>query len=133
MVLESLGHSLSESDIRHRCGHTVVGMRLNQIAKGLADIPVVVEYKDVWGPADLIDAARLGTNPIVGLDLRMVDGIFAFHAVVIVGVAAEQVRVHDPRYPKGPRSIGRNAFEAAWRAADREAVVILPEPMSLAI
>jgi ABC-type bacteriocin/lantibiotic exporter with double-glycine peptidase domain len=82
---------------------------------------------------DVIDAVHSGLNPIVGIDLRPVDGIFAFHAVVIARITAHRVSVHDPQYTSGPRSIGLNTFESAWYAAGHEAVIIAPEPMKLVI
>jgi len=133
MVLTDLGYPLTEADIRNLCGHTSLGMRLNQISDGLKDIPVMVEYHSAWSIDALFDAIRAGTAPVVGIDLRLVEGIFAFHAVVVVDVTAEQVRVLDPRYPKGPRQIGLGTFESAWTAAGCEAVIFLPEPMRLAL
>jgi len=128
MVLTSLGHRLSETDIRHRCAHTALGMRLNQVASGLEDLPVDVQHQVDWGLDDLADAVRAGSFPIVGIDLRPVDGTFAFHAVVAVNISTDQVVVHDPLHDEGPRSIGISAFEAAWSAADRETVIIRPGP-----
>lgn len=64
--------------------------------------------------------------PIVGIDLRPIEGIFAFHVVVVVGITSDQIMVHDPLYPAGPRSIGQLAFKAAWNAADREVLIIAP-------
>lgn len=48
MVLTGLGHPLTEEDIRHRCGHLTLGMRLNQVTKGLSDLPVAVAYELEW-------------------------------------------------------------------------------------
>src|SRR2546425_10994099 len=45
MVLTDLGLSLAEAEIRHRCGHSKVGMRLNEVAGGLKDLPVAVGYE----------------------------------------------------------------------------------------
>ena len=129
MVLTSLGHPLTETDIRDRCAHTALGMRLNQVASGLEDLPLGVEHQLDWGLDDLADAVRVGVFPIVGIDLRPVDGIFAFHAVVVVNISTDQVVVHDPLHDEGPRSLGISAFEAAWSAADREAVVIRRRPI----
>jgi ABC-type bacteriocin/lantibiotic exporter with double-glycine peptidase domain len=133
MVLAHLGISLTEAEIRRRCGHTAAGMLLNEIANGLRDLPVAVAYETGCGTDDLIDAIHGGLNPIVGIDLRPVDGIFAFHAVVVAGITARQVSVYDPQYPRGPRSIGLNTFELAWYGADGELVIIGPEPLILAI
>jgi ABC-type bacteriocin/lantibiotic exporter with double-glycine peptidase domain len=96
MVLTGLGHPLTEVDIRDRCGQLTLGMRLNQVAKGLSDLPVAVAYELEWSLDDLVDAVRAGTNPVVGIDLRPVEGIFACHAVVIVGISDQHVLVHDP-------------------------------------
>ncbi len=128
MVLTSLGHRLNETDIRHRCGHTALGMRLNQVASGLEDLPIDVQHQLDWGLDDLADAVHADAFPIVGIDLRPVDGTFAFHAVVIVNISTDQVVVHDPLHDEGPRPIGISAFEAAWSAADREAVIIRRRP-----
>ena len=128
MVLTGLGHRLTETDIRHRCAHTAVGMRLNQVASGVEDLPVNVQHQLDCGLDDLDDAVRAGVFPIVGIDLRPVDGIFAFHAVVVVNISTDQVVVHDPLHDEGPRSIGISVFEAAWSAADRETVIIRAGP-----
>ena len=112
MVLTSLGHRLSETDIRHRCGHRALGMRLNQVASGLEDLPLDVQHQLDSGLDDLADAVRAGVFPIVGIDLRPVDGIFAFYSVV-VNISTDQVVVHDPLHDEGPRRIGISAFEGS--------------------
>jgi ABC-type bacteriocin/lantibiotic exporter with double-glycine peptidase domain len=108
MVLADLGHSLSEAEIRHRCGHEAAGMRLGKIASGLKDLPVTVEYHIDWGRDDLIDLVRAGVFPIVALDLRPVEGRDAYHAAVVVDVTSDQMVVHDPLQEKGPRTISRS-------------------------
>jgi ABC-type bacteriocin/lantibiotic exporter with double-glycine peptidase domain len=126
MVLEALGHTLTEAEIRQRCGHTKGGMRLNQVAGGLKDLPVIVEYHTDWSRDDLRDAIRQTPLPIVGVDLRLVDGIFAFHAVVVLDLIGDGVRVLDPL--QGERTLGLASFEAAWNNADHEVVVITHRP-----
>lgn len=133
MVLAGLGHVLSEADVRHRCDHTAAGLRLNRIAQGLADLPVVVRYESNWSLDDLRDVVRAGVTPIVGIDLRPVDGLFAFHSIVILDITAQRVTARDPLYQEGSRSIGLTTFDAAWNKADRDTVIILPDFMSLAI
>ena len=129
MVLAALGHDLSEAEIRLRCGYSRLGMRLNQMAAGLIDLPVAVEYHTNWNLDDLAEASRQSTFPIVGVDLRYVDGLFAFHAVVVVQVTGQQLTVHDPRFTHSPSNIGRAAFEKAWDSADRECLVIKSRPL----
>lgn len=93
-------------------------MRLNQVAAGLTDLPVAVEYHTDWGIDDLSDAARQSLFPIVGVDLRYIEG------VVIARVANELIVVHDPLYAQSPREIGLQAFAEAWEGADRECLTI---------
>jgi len=99
-------------------------MQLCKIADGLSDLPVIVEDQIDWGLDDLIDIVRAGVFPIVALDLRHVDGVFAFHAVVVVDRTQDSLVLHDPLHPPSSRAIGLPAFEAAWNAAEREAVTI---------
>lgn len=124
MALAALGFSLTESEIRSRCGHSGLGMRLNQVATGLADLPVEVEYHTDWNTDDLNEALRRSIFPIVGIDLRHVEGLFAFHAVIVANVTGEQMIVHDPLNAQSPRNISLRAFDEAWESADRECITI---------
>jgi len=124
MALASLGFALAESDIRSRCSHSGLGMRLNQVAPGLADLPVAVEYHTDWNMDDLSDAVRQSIFPIVGIDLRYIEGLFAFHAVVVANMTSEQIIVHDPLNAQTPRTISLRAFEEAREGADRECLMI---------
>lgn len=56
MALASLGFSFTESEIRSRCGHSGLGMRLNQVASGLTVLPLEIEYHTDWNTDDLDDA-----------------------------------------------------------------------------
>lgn len=124
MALAALGLQLNESEIRSECGHTPLGMRLNQVAGSLADLPVTIEYHTDWNLDDLHDAVCRSVYPIVGVDLRYVDGLFAFHALVIAAIASDRVSVHDPRDDRSPLILGRQTFAEAWEAADRECLTI---------
>jgi ABC-type bacteriocin/lantibiotic exporter with double-glycine peptidase domain len=122
MVLAGLGHVLPEPAIRTRCGYSKVGMRLNQVGSGLVDLPVVVQYHIDWSLDDIIEALRRPTFPIVGIDLRPVDEMFGFHALVLLSMSSSSVVVLDPNL--GTRTIGLSAFEIAWNEAEREAVTV---------
>lgn len=128
MALGGLDIALTEAEIRSRCGHKKAGMRLNQISSCLADLPVTVEYHLDWGLDDLSQTIRKSIFPIVGIDLRPIDGRFAFHAIVIVDVKSDHVLVHDPLQKTGFRPVGLIPFDAAWKAADRETVIIMISP-----
>ena len=64
-------------------------MQLNRIANGLRDIQVSVEYQIEWDLDELIHAVQRHEWPIAGLDLRPIEGVFAFHAVVVVNIKSE--------------------------------------------
>jgi ABC-type bacteriocin/lantibiotic exporter with double-glycine peptidase domain len=96
MILNSYGLQLDEVTIRSRCGHTSLGMRLNQLAKGLAELPVHIEYHTDWNMDDIKETLRRGVFVIAAVDLRFIDGINAFHAVVIAEVQSDLIVVHDP-------------------------------------
>lgn len=128
MVLAALGYALPEAEIRSRCGHAGLGMRLNQVAPGLADLPINAEYHTDWNIDDLAAAVRQSVFPIVGIDLRFVEGLFAFHALVIANVMSDQIIVHDPRHAASPRTISLRTFEEAWERADRECLVLEMQP-----
>ena len=91
MVLAGLGHALPESAIRTRCGYTKLGLRLSQVGSGLADLPVVVEYHIDWSLDDVNEALHRSTFPIVGIDLRPIEGTFGFHAVVVLSMSSSSV------------------------------------------
>ncbi|MGH9850049.1 MAG: hypothetical protein ACREBD_09325, partial [Blastocatellia bacterium] len=101
-----------------------LGMRLNQVASGLTDLPVEVEYHTDWSIDDLSDAVRRAAFPIVGVDMRYIDGLFAFHAVVAANIVSDRMVVHDPLNAQNPRVISLQAFEEAWESADRECITI---------
>lgn len=127
MALAALGLTLPEAEIRSRCGHTSLGMRLNQVAAGLSDLPLAVEYHTDWSLDDLDDAVCQSVFPIVGVDLRYVEGLFAFHAVVVANLTSRQLTVHDPQHAHRPRRISRQAFEEAWESAGRECLMLRRE------
>jgi len=126
MVLAGLGYAMTEAEVRSRCEHTSLGMRLSRVADGLSDLRLAVKYESDLSLDDLRDEMRSGATPIVGIDLRPIEGIFAFHSIVILDITAQRVTAHDPLYQEGSRSIGLTTFDAAWKGADRETVIILP-------
>ncbi len=130
MVLAALGFAFSEAEIRTRCGHSGLGMRLNQVAPGLANLPIKIEYHTDWNIDDLTAAVRQSVFLIGGIDLRFIEGLFAFHALVVADVRSDQVLVHDPRHAVSPQTISLRTFEDAWESADRECLILeIQQPM----
>lgn len=128
MVLESKGHALTEEAIRRRCKQSVVGLSLGDVVKGFSDLPIIVTVHNDWGFDDLRDETRQLNYPIVGIDLRAIDGRFAYHAVVITKIESDKVIVHDPEAGKGRRELNLATFFAAWKGAKQQVLMILSKP-----
>lgn len=120
MVLAYLGFVMAESEIRARCGFSRLGINLKQVMQGFQDLPVLIEHYTDWSIDDISDAIRDSVYPIVGVDLRIIEGIYGFHAVVLSKVTATQVVVHDPLVEQQPRKISLAVFEASWKSAGSE-------------
>jgi len=127
MVLSVHGFQLTEEEIRTRCKQTVIGLTLRDVPKGLSDLPLIATVHTDWGIDDLRDETRQSHYPIVGIDLRPIDGRFAYHAVVIAKIESTKVTIHDPQSGKGVQELNPATFFAAWKGADNQVLMILPK------
>lgn len=127
MVLTALGRTITEEDIRKRCGQSALGLSLTEVPKGLSDLPVITTVHTDWGLDDLRDEIRQLNYPIVGIDLRPIDGRFAYHAVVIAKVESNKITVHNPEPGQGVRELNPAIFMAAWKGANQQVLMILPK------
>lgn len=48
------------------------------------------------------------------------------HAIVVVGIAGDQVHIHDPAIAEAPLAISVTGFEAAWTEMDYGYALITP-------
>jgi ABC-type bacteriocin/lantibiotic exporter with double-glycine peptidase domain len=125
MVLAACGLHLTEEEIRTRCKQTVVGLTLRDVPTSISDLPVTATVHADWGIDDLRDETRKSHYPIIGIDLRPIDGRFAYHAVVIAKVESDKITVHDPEPGKGLREMNTTAFGVAWKGAGQQVLLIL--------
>jgi ABC-type bacteriocin/lantibiotic exporter with double-glycine peptidase domain len=125
MVLAACGLQLTEEEIRTRCRQTLIGLTLADVPKGISNLPIVATVHNDWSIDYLRDETRQSNYPIVGMDLRPIDGRFAYHAVVIVKVESNKITVHDPEPGKGLRKINTTTFMAAWKGAGQQVLMIL--------
>jgi ABC-type bacteriocin/lantibiotic exporter with double-glycine peptidase domain len=125
MVLAVRGLQLTEEEIRSRCRQTVSGLTLTEVPKGISNLPIVATVHNDWSIDDLRDETRQSNYPIVGIDLRPIDGRFAYHAVVIVKVESNKITMHDPEPGKGLREMNTATFLAAWKGAGQQVLLIL--------
>lgn len=128
MVLESKALRFTEEEIRRRCKQPIVGLSLTDVPKGLSDLPVIVTVYNNWGLDDLRDEVRQENYPIVGIDLRPVDGRFAYHAVVVTKIESNKITIHDPEPGRGVRELNFTTFLAAWKGAKQQVLMILTKP-----
>ena len=127
MVLTAIGLPHTEDEIRKLCRQTVIGLRLAEVPMRLSDLPIVANLHKNWGLDDLRDEIRNANYPIVGVDLRPIDGRFAYHAVVVAMIESDKVIVHDPEPNRGIRDLKLTTFLAAWKGAGQQVLMILPK------
>lgn len=82
----------------------------------LQNLGVVVNIGD--GHMTLLDSLLNNQHPvIVSVDTRELpywNGLWQFHAVVVVGSESEQILVNDPAFEHAPQIVNRIKFESAW-------------------
>jgi hypothetical protein len=85
----------------------------------------VATVHDDWSMDDLRDETRQSNYPIVGIDLRPIDGRFAYHTVVIVKVESNKITAHDPQPGQSVRELNPATFMATRKGAGQQVLMIL--------
>lgn len=130
MVLNSLGDSRDEAQVRQLIGYSRLGVSLAVAQTRLTSVGATAEWHVDWSLTDLRDAARAGQHPIVGVERHLLGYPRAFHAVVIVQVTSTLVELLDPLDGPDPRRYGCAAFTEAWELAGREVLLIEIPPQA---
>jgi len=125
IVLSSFGQLCQEIEIRRLLGNPRVGVTLRVAAIKLLEAGTIAELHEDWGIDDLRDCLRAGWNPIVGLERRFFGYPDASHAVVLVAMRSSEVKALDPLIGPEPQSYQATTFEAAWKSAGQEALVLM--------
>jgi hypothetical protein len=79
---------------------------------------------DDWGMIDLRYCLRDGWQPIVGVDRQFFGHPESPHAIVLIEISGQTVRVFDPLGSPSPENISIETFERAWRSTGQQALVI---------
>ena len=124
MVLNDLGDSREEAQVRQLIGHARSGVSLVAAQTRLAQAGAIAEWHTDWNLTDLRDAVRADHFPIVGVERQPLGYQRAFHAIVLVKVTSTTVEALDPLDGPSPRRYGVAAFTEAWELAGREALLI---------
>lgn len=128
MVLNGLGDSRDEAQVRQLLNHTRSGVSLVAAQARLAQAGATAEWHADWNLIDLRDAVRAGHFPIVGVERHPLGYPRAFHAVVLVRISSAIVEALDPLDGPAPCRYGVAAFTAAWELAGRETLVVESPP-----
>ncbi len=129
MVLNDLGNSRDEVQVRELLGHTRLGVSRVAAQSRLAEAGATAEWHTDWNLTDLRDAVRAGQAPIVGVERHLLGYPRAFHAVVVVQVTSTTIELLDPLDGPAPRPYGCAAFTEAWELAGREVLLIETPPL----
>ena len=124
IVLSGFGQLCQEIEIRRLLGNPRVGVTLRVAAIKLLEAGTIAELHEDWGIDDLRDCLRAGWNPIVGLERRFFGYPDASHAVVLVAMRSSEVKALDPLIGPDAQSYQATTFEAAWKSAGQEALVL---------
>ena len=104
MVLNGLGDSRDEAQVRQLLGSPRLGVSLSTAHAQLSDAGATAEWHTDWNLTDLRDAVRAGQSPIAGVERHLLGYPRAFHAVVVVQITSATVEVLDPLDGPAPRS-----------------------------
>lgn len=130
MVLNSLGESRDEAQVRQLLGSTRLGVSLMAAQARLAEVGAIAEWHTDWNLTDLRDAVRAGHFPIVGAERHLLGYPRAFHAIVLVNITSATVEALDPLDGPAPCRYGIAAFAEAWELAGREVLLIETPPQA---
>lgn len=125
MILSAYAQSYSEQEIRQLLGNPRFGLTLGKAGDRLIEAGAIAETHADWGLDDLRDSLRAGNYPMVGIERRFFGYPDASHAVVLVSLLSTEVRVLDPLSDPDPQPLQLFTFEAAWKSAGQEVLVLL--------
>ena len=124
MVLAARGLRLSERQLRRLCHcEPMMGTYSGNVVQAAQTLGFTGSVEDrSLRLFDLRDAEREGLFPIVGVNLRLLRGIWSFHAQVVAEITSASVRIHDPMF--GRLRLSVQTFEAAWADADYLTILV---------
>jgi ABC-type bacteriocin/lantibiotic exporter with double-glycine peptidase domain len=122
MVLESLGVSRSEHELRELCDCTIFGTTAIQLIQAARALGFTGSRKYTLTLEDLRGLTEQGYFPIVYVLTGAEGPSPDAHSLVVISVADDEIGVLDPQ--GGPRAITPAAFSEMWAAMKNLAVVV---------
>jgi ABC-type bacteriocin/lantibiotic exporter with double-glycine peptidase domain len=117
MVLEYIGVQVRYNRLLRllQVDASEAGASFYQLAQ-LQSLGVKVNIGD--GHMGLVEAHLARQQPLIASvdtrELRYWNGLWRFHAVVVVGIEADTVLLNDPAFVNAPQVVNRTEFESAW-------------------
>jgi ABC-type bacteriocin/lantibiotic exporter with double-glycine peptidase domain len=121
MILEMHGFPIAEEVLGEKCGTNEFGTSASELVHGasLLGFKAQKEYSTLEGLR-----SHLSQNifPIIFINLLVIDGYNATHAVIVEQIFEAGIKVIDPRL--GERVIALELFDYSWRRAKNVAVIV---------
>lgn len=117
MVLEYIGVQVCYNRLLRllQVDASEAGASFYQLAQ-LQSLGVKVNIGD--GHMGVVEAHLARQQPLIASvdtrELRYWNGLWRFHAVVVVGMAADTVLLNDPAFANAPQVVNRTEIESAW-------------------
>lgn len=94
----------------------------------LQSLGVTVKIDD--GHMGVLEASLDQKQPLIASvdtrELRYWNGLWRFHAVVVVGAEADTILLNDPAFAEAPQVVQRAEFESAWLEREYVCATITP-------
>lgn len=122
MVLSSLGHEISEAELRLLCDCTFEGTTALKAVDAARQLGFRSTRKHNLSLTELNDLVSDGSTPIVFVEMYPIAGIFQVHAMIVTKVTPFSIQVVDPETAE--RTLPLQVFNAAWEYRQNLAILI---------
>ena len=130
MVCHYLGMSVKYGHLRQVLGILPgFGAPFSNIERLRRQFDVEVTHKNQGSLADIYKFLQAGWPVLAGINTQELPhwaGVSTQHAVVVVGMAGNQVFINDPGFAQAPLVVTMGDFDLAWLAQDEAFAVITP-------
>jgi ABC-type bacteriocin/lantibiotic exporter with double-glycine peptidase domain len=128
MVLTDFAERWTEGQVHALLGRPRQGITLTATYTRLVQAGATASLEEDWNLDDVRDALQQRLSPIVGVERHPLGYPPASHAIVVVRLTSQRVRILDPLEGPQPQQYGSRAFELAWKLSGKEALVITAPP-----
>jgi len=121
MILEMHGLEINEDALSERCRTTTYGTLANDLVQAARDFGFDAR-KEYATLDDLRQYLTQNIFPILYINLLVIDGYNATHAIILEEISEEEITNLDPRM--GHRKIDIELFNYSWQRSKNIAIII---------